>query len=429
MFLKHLRAKFIVLSVTLICASTLFGGVQANAECLLPDGDAGKNIPYHYATAYINSLIYADIALNQAENEIAARDFECAASAIGAYEQFPIDHSSLDAEKQSELARKTATAARENYLAFANIVRRIATIGTGELDLRGQATLSADIQDRSTRLFVFSASVLKILVDPKPDSLGRSNRLSITADERDDLVRMIDQSFGNQARKTLWFNRSPVLSLRLWLTTSGYTPRTPIEDREPMSQETTHPRNKPETNYSHLALGFIIFFFIGRAIYKHPTRAFLMGRIIYNVLPKRCLHCNTRTRNNNRICDACKTRMDYEKAKAQEREQQEREARNREKKREEASAEENRKRDEDARRGKSTWNEAGTHSTGGEGFNPYEVLQVNRSASKEEIKEAYLKVIKQYHPDKVSHLGKEFQDIANEKTQAINRAYEILTSL
>jgi DnaJ-domain-containing protein 1 len=32
-----------------------------------------------------------------------------------------------------------------------------------------------------------------------------------------------------------------------------------------------------------------------------------------------------------------------------------------------------------------------------------------------------------YHPDKVAHLGLEFQAIAKEKTLAINRAYHLLT--
>jgi len=33
-----------------------------------------------------------------------------------------------------------------------------------------------------------------------------------------------------------------------------------------------------------------------------------------------------------------------------------------------------------------------------------------------------------YHPDKVSHLGEEFQQIAKEKSQEINRAYEMVCS-
>jgi DnaJ-domain-containing protein 1 len=61
------------------------------------------------------------------------------------------------------------------------------------------------------------------------------------------------------------------------------------------------------------------------------------------------------------------------------------------------------------------------------GLDPYEVLGVPRGASTEEIRAAYLRLIAQYHPDKVMHLGKEFQDLAKEKTQAIVLAYEMLT--
>jgi hypothetical protein len=69
----------------------------------------------------------------------------------------------------------------------------------------------------------------------------------------------------------------------------------------------------------------------------------------------------------------------------------------------------------------------GVRSNGQE-FDPYQVLEVSRGASKEAIKAAYLNLIKQYHPDKVAHLGKELQDHAKTKTQDINRAYKILIS-
>jgi DnaJ like chaperone protein len=65
-------------------------------------------------------------------------------------------------------------------------------------------------------------------------------------------------------------------------------------------------------------------------------------------------------------------------------------------------------------------------TAGENGFDPYQVLRVTRGASKEEIKAAYFNLIKQYHPDKVSHLGQEFQKLADEKARLINRAYEIL---
>jgi len=58
---------------------------------------------------------------------------------------------------------------------------------------------------------------------------------------------------------------------------------------------------------------------------------------------------------------------------------------------------------------------------------PYEILQIDRSADMEEIKRAYRQQANLYHPDKVSHLGKEFQALANEKFQEIQWAYETLS--
>lgn len=57
---------------------------------------------------------------------------------------------------------------------------------------------------------------------------------------------------------------------------------------------------------------------------------------------------------------------------------------------------------------------------------PHEILGVSSGASREEIQKAYKAAIKKYHPDKVSHLGKEFSDLANEKFLAIQKAYDTL---
>ncbi len=58
---------------------------------------------------------------------------------------------------------------------------------------------------------------------------------------------------------------------------------------------------------------------------------------------------------------------------------------------------------------------------------PYEILKIKPGASMEEIHTAYRKIAQEYHPDKVSHLGKEFQELAKEKFIKINEAYEKLT--
>lgn len=59
---------------------------------------------------------------------------------------------------------------------------------------------------------------------------------------------------------------------------------------------------------------------------------------------------------------------------------------------------------------------------------PYQILGVSRNASQQEIKSAFRKQAQRYHPDRVSHLGEEFQQLAKEKFQEIQRAYEILSN-
>jgi uncharacterized membrane protein YkvA (DUF1232 family) len=59
-------------------------------------------------------------------------------------------------------------------------------------------------------------------------------------------------------------------------------------------------------------------------------------------------------------------------------------------------------------------------------MDPYTLLEVSPHASPEEIKAAYRRVAARYHPDKVAHLGKEFQELAHQKFVAIQQAYERL---
>lgn len=58
--------------------------------------------------------------------------------------------------------------------------------------------------------------------------------------------------------------------------------------------------------------------------------------------------------------------------------------------------------------------------------NPYEILGIEPGADPETIKKAYHRMAAKYHPDKVSHLGEEFQKLAKEKFQDIQWAYEVL---
>ena len=54
----------------------------------------------------------------------------------------------------------------------------------------------------------------------------------------------------------------------------------------------------------------------------------------------------------------------------------------------------------------------------------YKILEIEPTATDEELKKAYRRMAMKYHPDKVSHLGEDFQKAANEKFQKVNLAYE-----
>ena len=54
----------------------------------------------------------------------------------------------------------------------------------------------------------------------------------------------------------------------------------------------------------------------------------------------------------------------------------------------------------------------------------FKVLEITPDANEEEIKKAYRKMAVKYHPDKVSHLGEEFQKAAKEKFQQVQSAYD-----
>jgi DnaJ-domain-containing protein 1 len=59
---------------------------------------------------------------------------------------------------------------------------------------------------------------------------------------------------------------------------------------------------------------------------------------------------------------------------------------------------------------------------------PYTVLNIDRTASAEEIKRAYRRLAGQYHPDKVQHLGEEFRELAEKRFKEIEEAYRKIGS-
>lgn len=54
----------------------------------------------------------------------------------------------------------------------------------------------------------------------------------------------------------------------------------------------------------------------------------------------------------------------------------------------------------------------------------YQVLGVDKNASREQIVAAYKLKIGQYHPDKVSRMGDEIRNLAEMRSKQINAAYE-----
>jgi curved DNA-binding protein CbpA len=57
----------------------------------------------------------------------------------------------------------------------------------------------------------------------------------------------------------------------------------------------------------------------------------------------------------------------------------------------------------------------------------YELLAVKPDAPADEIKRAFRREIARYHPDKVQHLGIEFQEMAATRAAALTEAYRVLT--
>lgn len=56
----------------------------------------------------------------------------------------------------------------------------------------------------------------------------------------------------------------------------------------------------------------------------------------------------------------------------------------------------------------------------------YRILEIDPSASNDEVKKSYRKMAIKYHPDKVATLGEDVQKAAEEKFKAVNQAYEAI---
>jgi len=54
----------------------------------------------------------------------------------------------------------------------------------------------------------------------------------------------------------------------------------------------------------------------------------------------------------------------------------------------------------------------------------YKVLEIEKSATDDEVKKAYRKMAVRFHPDKVAHLGDDIKNAAEEKFKSVNEAYE-----
>ncbi|TXD50134.1 TerB family tellurite resistance protein [Polaribacter sp. IC073] len=59
-----------------------------------------------------------------------------------------------------------------------------------------------------------------------------------------------------------------------------------------------------------------------------------------------------------------------------------------------------------------------------EADNAYKILEITKEASNDDVKKAYRKMVKKYHPDKLQDLGEEHLKGAKEKFQSIQESYD-----
>ena len=59
----------------------------------------------------------------------------------------------------------------------------------------------------------------------------------------------------------------------------------------------------------------------------------------------------------------------------------------------------------------------------------YEVLEIKKEATDDEVKKAYRRMAMKYHPDKLSGMGEDIKQQSTEKFRKINEAYEHIKSV
>jgi hypothetical protein len=134
-------------------------------------------------------------------------------------------------------ADRTAELASSTYWQLAGDARTIAALlqrnmkgSIGKVDLEREMDKAwAKLQERLADIVTVMKSLMSFLVDPVPDASGRVSRLQITQKERDDLINLLDKSFGARARSNTKNDLSPidagVAVIREWLATSGHKPK------------------------------------------------------------------------------------------------------------------------------------------------------------------------------------------------------------
>ena len=58
--------------------------------------------------------------------------------------------------------------------------------------------------------------------------------------------------------------------------------------------------------------------------------------------------------------------------------------------------------------------------------NAYKILEIDKSATDEEVKKAYRTMAKKYHPDRVNTENEAIKKGAEEKFKEVQKAYEII---